>query len=67
MANEPFFPQVRVKLVGEDSNGFVIVARVRAAMRKAGLQAEADKFVTEATSGNYDHLLQTCMKYVAVK
>lgn len=62
----PFFPQVHVRLVGEDSNGFIIVARVRAAMRKAGLQAEAERYVAEATSGNYDHLLQTTMKYVEV-
>lgn len=67
MSNDPFFPQVRVKLVGEDGNGFIIVAKVRAAMRKAGLQAEAERYVTEATSGDYDNLLQTTMRYVTVR
>lgn len=66
VSTEPFFSQVHVKLTGEDGNGFMIVARVRAAMRKAGLQAEAERYVAEATSGNYDHLLQTTMKYVEV-
>lgn len=67
MSNEPFFPQVKVKLSGEDGNGFMIVARVSAALRRAGYQAEASKFVNEATSGDYDNLLQTCFKYVTVK
>lgn len=67
MSNEPFFPQVHVKLTGQDGNAFMIIGRVRAAMRKAGLQAEAEKFSQEATSGDYDHVLQTCFKYVTVK
>jgi hypothetical protein len=67
VSNEPFFPHVEVKLTGEDGNGFMIVGRVRTALRRAGYQAEAEKFVAEATSDNYDHLIQTVFKYVTVK
>lgn len=63
---EPFFPHVEVQLTGEDGNGFMIMGRVAKAMRRAGLQAEADLYIKEASSGNYDHLLQTTMKYVSV-
>jgi hypothetical protein len=37
-------------------------------MRKAGYpQAFIDTFVTEATTGNYDDLLATVMRYVVVE
>ena len=61
------YPQVKVKLVGEDGNAFSILGRVIRAMNKAGLSREKqDEFTKEATSGDYDHLLQTVMKYVTV-
>lgn len=66
-SDEPFFPQVHVKLTGEDGNAWSIIGRVRQALRKAGLQAEAEKFADDAMSGDYDHVLQTCFKYVTVK
>jgi hypothetical protein len=56
-----------VKLVGEDGNAFAIIARVRRALLKAGLQEEVAAFVKEATSGDYDHLLATCIAYVEVE
>lgn len=38
------------------------------AMRQAGLsQEERDAFYAEATSGNYDHLLATCMEWFEVE
>ena len=59
---------VKVRLVGEDGNAWVILGRCRAAMRKAGYpQAFIDTFVTEATAGNYDDLLATVMRYVVVE
>ena len=58
-------PDVHVDLVGRDGNAFAIMGRVRAAMRKAGVAKEIqDAYLKEATSGNYDHLLATTMKYV---
>ena len=59
---------VKVRLVGEDGNAFVILGRCRAALRKAGYpQAFIDTFVSEATAGNYDDLLTTVMRYVVVE
>jgi hypothetical protein len=62
------YPQIQVKLVGEDGNAFAILGRVRAAMRRAGLMpSEIDEFTKQATSGDYDFLLGTCMEWVEVE
>lgn len=58
---------VKVKLVGTDGNAFAVLGNVQRAMRKAKVsQEQISEFMTEATSGDYDHLLQTCMKWVDV-
>ncbi len=64
---EPRFPNVTVQLSGEDGNGFFIAARVRMALERAGHRDAASEFFGEALSGDYDHLLQTCMKWVDVQ
>lgn len=61
----PKYPNVRVQLTGQDGNAFFILGRIMGAMRKAGVSAAKIKeFETEATSGDYDHLLATCMDWV---
>lgn len=63
---EPKYPQVKVKLVGEDGNAFSILGRVRRAMKDAGVpKSEIDAFTGEATSGDYHHLLSTVMQWVS--
>jgi len=62
--NGPRYPDVHVQLVGEDGNAFAILGRVRKALKRAGHGSAGDEFTAEATSGNYDHLLQTCMRWV---
>tara|TARA_Y100001963_G_scaffold68502_1_gene95446 strand:- start:200 stop:397 length:198 start_codon:yes stop_codon:yes gene_type:complete len=58
---------VQVQLSGEDGNAFAILGRCMSAARKAGLSRdEVEAFRTEAMEGDYDHLLQTCMKYFDV-
>jgi len=58
---------IKVKLVGTDGNAFALMGRVTSALRRAGAtKAETDEFYAEATSGDYDHLLQTCMAWVDV-
>ena len=48
-----------------DGNGFFIIARVTSAMKKAGLTSEQrQEYSTEAMAGDYNHLLQTTMRYV---
>ena len=64
---EPKYPQVNVKMVGQDGNAFAIMARVSVALKYAHVpQAEIKAFFAECATGNYDHLLQTVMKWVDV-
>jgi hypothetical protein len=64
----PRHPNVRVRLTGEDGNAFAILGRITEAMRRAGIpDAEIDEFVAEATDSDYEHLLQTCMRWVDVE
>lgn len=66
--SEPICENVTVRLIGEDGNAFFIIGRVLKEMRRAGVSKEImDKFQQEATSGDYDHLLATVMKYVNVE
>ena len=59
---------VKVKLVGEDGNAFAIISRVTKAMRRAKVDPEIIKhYQEEATSGDYDNLLQVTMEYVEVE
>jgi hypothetical protein len=61
----PRYPDVQVQLSGKDGNAFAILGRTTAALRAAGVpQEEIDNFFAEATSGDYDHLLQTTMAWV---
>lgn len=63
----PKYPNIKVKLSGSDGNAFAIMARVRQALSKAKVpKKEIDLFIKEATSGDYDNLLQVCMSYVEV-
>ena len=62
---QPRYPDICVQLSGEDGNAFAILGRTAAALRAAGVpQGEIDAFFAEATSGDYDHLLQTTMRWV---
>ena len=62
---QPRYPDICVQLSGQDGNAFAILGRTAGALRQAGLvQAEIDDYFAEATSGDYDHLLQTTMAWV---
>jgi hypothetical protein len=52
-----------LKLVGEDGNAFAILGRAHNVMRKGGKESMWKEFDTEATSGDYNHLLCTCMEW----
>lgn len=58
------FPHVKVQLSDEDGNVFSIIARCLRAARRGNVPIkDIDVFQTEVTSGDYDHALQTAMKY----
>jgi hypothetical protein len=59
---------VTVTLSETDGNAFAIMATVKNALRKAGVEkSEIDEYIHESMSGDYDHLLQTAMAWVEVK
>ena len=68
MSNEKKEPitNIKLSLVGEDGNAFSILGRARAALRRARRMDLWDAFHKEATSGDYNNLLATCMRYFDV-
>ena len=57
-----------VKLIGHDGNAFSIMGRVKKALMRSGADKEyIDRYLSEATSGDYDHLLFVSMEYVDVE
>lgn len=62
------YPEIVVQLSGEDGNAFMILGRVKSAMRRGGVSNEdQNAFLKEAMSSDYDNLLQTCMKWVEIE
>ena len=55
-----------VALTGKDGNAFLILGLVRRGISRSNHPELAEEFMQEAMSGDYDHLLQTCMRYVSV-
>ncbi|EAI5618880.1 hypothetical protein B5L30_04855 [Campylobacter coli] len=59
------YPNVYVKLVGEDGNAFSILARVSNALKKVGVsKEEISQFQKEAMSNDYNHLLNVVQDWV---
>lgn len=64
----PKYPNVTVQLSEEDGNAFAILGRMMREMKRSGIAPEEIvRFRDEATSGDYDHLLQTCCRWVDVR
>ncbi len=61
------FTDAVVQLTGEDGNAFAILGRVRRAILRSDHPELVEAFLQEAMSGDYDHLLLTCMRYVTVE
>ena len=59
------YPDIQVRLVGEDGNAFAILGRVTKALKRSNVEkTKRDEFMAEAMNGDYDHLLRTCMAWV---
>lgn len=63
---KPKYPEIEVSLIGEDSNAFHIMGLVTNALKRAGHRDQVEAFRDEAMSGDFDNLIQTCMKWVNV-
>ena len=62
------YPEITVELSGQDGNAFMILGLCKRAMQRVLLpQEEIDKFMKEATSGDYNHLLATVMTWFDVE
>jgi hypothetical protein len=61
------YPEVVVQLTGEDGNAYAILGTVQRALRQAGYGDDVAEFFAEATSGDYNQLLRTCMRWVTVR
>lgn len=67
MSNKLRYPDIKVQLTGIDGNAHAIIGAVRNALRSNNVPAiEIGTFQHEALSGDYNHLLQTCMDWVNV-
>ncbi len=64
--DEVRYPDVEVQLTGQDGNAFAVLGAVRKALVDAGHEDQVEAFLAQATSGDYDHLLGTCMRWVNV-
>lgn len=63
----PKYPDLEVQLTGTDGNAFAVMGAVGKALRKGGVpKDERDAVQAEMMAGDYDHLLQTAMKTLAV-
>jgi hypothetical protein len=57
-----------VKLIGGDGNAFSVLGACLRVLRQAGYsQAEQVRFMKEATSGDYNQVLATAMKWLEVE
>lgn len=62
------YPNIKVKLVGANGNAFMVVGLVLRALRENKVSdSERKQFQNEAMSGDYDNLIQTCLKWVEVE
>jgi len=65
--SRPKYPDITVQLSGEDGNAFVIIARVRNAMKRhPEARRDIAKFTNEAMAGDYSNVIYTATQYVEV-
>ena len=64
----PKYPDINVTLTGQDGNAFAVLGRCRETARDAGLSdEEIATFMNEAMADDYDHLLQTAMRWFEIR
>lgn len=67
MAKQPRYSNIEVTLIGTDGNAFALLSKVRKALERHGVnKKEIEEFTKEATSGDYDHLLDTIDSWVVI-
>lgn len=62
------YPEITVKIVGVNGNAFCILGICTREMKRHNLpKSEIDNFMSEATSGDYNHLLCTVTNWFNVE
>jgi hypothetical protein len=65
---KPKYPNITVQLTGTDGNAFALIGKVTRELRRNKIpREEIDAFAADAMSGDYDHVLQTCLNTVSVQ
>lgn len=65
---ETKYPNIKVNLINQDGNAFMIINRVRAALKKGGVsEDEIGEFWEQATMADYINLLQVVMSWVSIE
>jgi hypothetical protein len=58
---------ITVRLLGQDGNALNVLGLVGKALKEAKVPMDQmELFYQEAMEGDYDHLLQTCMRWVNI-
>lgn len=57
---------MKYSLVGVDGNAFGIMGYTSRALKNEGLRDLVADMQSEATSGDYDNLIQVCLKYLDI-
>jgi hypothetical protein len=66
--DRPRYPRVKVQLIGPSGDFYPTVTAVQTAMRTAGVPLqELSNFYQDATTGDQDNLLRTCLQWVDVE
>ena len=65
-AETPHYPEIEIELTGVDGNAFAIIGACRKVARRKLTKEQLEEFQNEAMSGDYDNVLQTCMRYFNV-
>jgi len=61
------YPQVTVKLIGEDGNGAGIIGKVAGVIRREVSPEAASEYVNEAMNCDYNAMLRLTMRTVNVE
>lgn len=68
MENNVKYPNIKLRLTNTSSNAFAIIGKAKETLRLAGIsREEINEFINEATNGDYNNVLQTCMRWMDVE
>lgn len=56
----------KYSLVGVDGNAYSIMGYTANALKREGFRHLCDKMYSEATSGDYSHLISVCCEYIEI-